>query len=91
MLVGHKENERWLRNALVEQGKGHLIRCTEDVSIILLEAPQPSQSPETTRGLSPVQGPEVCQSEGKLSPGSRPVGKHQAEIGVGRGQGNREN
>lgn len=44
-----------------------LIRCTEDVSIILLEAPQPSQSPETTRGLSPVQGPEVCQSEEALA------------------------
>lgn len=43
-----------------------LIWCTEDVSIVLLEAPQPRQSPQTARGLSPVQGPEVCQSQGQL-------------------------
>lgn len=70
--------------------KGHLIRCTEDVSVILLEAPQPGQSPETARGLGPVQGPEVCQSQRQLSPGSGPVSEHQAEDGVRKGQGHRE-
>lgn len=69
----------------------HLIWCTEDVSIILLEAPQPGQSSQTARSLGPVKGPKVCQSQGQLSPGSGPVGEHQAEIGVGRGQCHREN
>lgn len=91
MLAVHKENERRLRNALVELGKSHLIGCTEDVSVILLEAPQPGQSPQTARGLGPVQGPEVGQSQGQLSRGSGPVGEHQAEVGVGRSQGHREN
>lgn len=81
MLAVHREMD----GALVELGKGHLIGCTEDVSVILLETPQPGQSPQTARGLSPVQGPEVCQSQGQLSPGSGPVGEHQAEVEVGRG------
>lgn len=70
-----------VRNALAGQGKGHLIRCTEDVRVILLEAPQPRQAPQTARGLCPVQGPEVRQSQGQLPPGSGPVGEHQAEGG----------
>lgn len=70
-----------VRNVLVGQGKGHLIRCTEDVCVILLEAPQPRQAPQTARGLRPVQGPEVRQSQGQLPPGSGPVGEHQAEGG----------
>lgn len=82
--------EGGLENALVELGKGHLIQCTEDVSIILLEAPQPGQSSQTTRGLCPVQGPKVCQSQGQLLPGSGPVGKHQTEVGEGESQGHRE-
>lgn len=87
----HRENGRWCRQALVELGKGHLVWCTEDVSVILLEAPQPGQSSQTARNLCPVQGPKVCQSQGQLSPRSGPVGEHQAEVGVGRGQGRREN
>lgn len=57
-------------------GKGHLIWCTEDMGVILLEAPKPGQAPQAARGLSPVQGPEVGQSQGQLSPGSGPVGEH---------------
>lgn len=34
-----------------------------------------------------MQGPEVRQAQGQLSPGSGPVGEHQAEGGVGWGQG----
>ena len=90
MLAVQMENGRRFRNALVELGKGHLIRCTEDVSVILLEAPQPGQSPQTARGLGPVQGPEVRQAQGKLSPGSGPVSEHQAEMGMRKGQGHRE-
>lgn len=69
-------------DALEEPGTGHLIRRTEDVSIILLEAPQPCQAPQAARGLGPVQGPEVRQAQGQLSPGSGPMGEHQAEDGV---------
>lgn len=90
MLAVHTEHRKWLRTALVELGKGHLIWCTEDVSIILLEAPQPGQSPQTTRGLSPVQDPKVCQSQRQLSPGSGPVSEHQAKDGVWEGQGHRK-
>lgn len=89
-LAVHMENEKWFGNTLVELGKGHLIWCTEDVSVVLLEAPQPGQSPQTTRGLSPVQGPEVSQSQGQLSPGSGPVSEHQAKDGVWKDQGHRE-
>lgn len=60
----------------MEMGKGHLIWCTEDMGVILLEAPKPGQAPQAARGLSPVQGPEVGQSQGQLSPGSGPVGEH---------------
>lgn len=67
-------------------GGGHLIRGTEDVGVILLEAPQPRQPPQAAGGLGPVQGPEVRQPQGQLSPGSGPVGEHQAEGGVGRAQ-----
>lgn len=41
MLVAH----RGMEGALVGLGKGHLIGCTEDVSVVLLETPQPGQSP----------------------------------------------
>lgn len=79
-----------VRKCSGELGKGHLIWCTEDVSIVLLEAPQPGQSPYTAGGLGPVEGPEVGQSQRQLSPGSGPMSEHQAEDGVWKGQSHRE-
>lgn len=63
MWAVHREAGRWAE-ALEQLGKRHLIWCTEDVGVILLEAPQPGQSPQTARGLGPVQDPEVRQAQG---------------------------
>ena len=56
----------------------HLVHGAEDVGVILLEATHPGEPRERPRQLVPVQDAEVSHAEGQLSPGARPVIKHQA-------------
>ena len=67
----------------------HLFHGAEDVSVVLLEAPHPGKACEGSGELVPVEHPEVSQPDGKLPPGARPVGEHQAGGAAQREQGGR--
>lgn len=45
-------------------GDAHLLQRAEDVSVVLLEAPDPGQPRQSARGLVAVQHPEISQAQG---------------------------
>lgn len=55
----------------------HLIHGAEDMSIILLEAANAGEASQGSRQLVSVQNTKVCHAKRQLSPGARPVIKHQ--------------
>lgn len=55
----------------------YLVHRAKDVSIILLEATDTGQACESSRELVSVQDAKVGHAKGQLSPGARPVIKHQ--------------
>lgn len=55
----------------------HLVHGAEDMSIILLEAADAGETCQGSRQLVPVQDAKVGHAKGQLSPGARPVIKHQ--------------
>lgn len=58
----------------------HLIHGAEDVSVVLLEAADACQASQSSRQLIPVQDAKVGHAQRQLSPGARPVIKHQAAV-----------
>lgn len=55
----------------------YLVHGAEDVSIILLEATDTGEARQSSWQLIPVQDTKVGHAKGQLSPGARPVIKHQ--------------
>lgn len=60
------------------RGDTHLLQCTEDVCIVLLEAPHTCQAGQGAGGLIAMQHPKVSQAQRQLPPRSWPVGEHEA-------------
>lgn len=56
----------------------HLIHPAEDVSVVLLEAPNSGQTSQRSRQLVSVQDAEISQPQRELPPRARPVAEHQA-------------
>lgn len=55
----------------------HLVHGAEYVSVILLEAPHTRETGQGSWQLVPVKNSKVGHAERQLSPGARPVIKHQ--------------
>lgn len=58
----------------------HLIHGAEDMSVILLEAADTGEASQGSWQLIPMQDAKVRHAEGQLSPGARPVVKHQTVV-----------
>lgn len=56
----------------------YLLRCAENVSIVLAEPSNASKTAERARELVTVQRPKVCPSQRKLPPGANTLLKHEA-------------
>ena len=66
-----------------ETGKGRifltdLVWSAEDMCIILLESPDTGQSSQRARQLITMKNPKVCHPQGKFTPWTRTVIKHNA-------------
>jgi len=60
------------------RGSGtHLVRCTEDVGIVLLEPADSCQTRQSARQLVAMQNTKVGKADWQLSPRPRPMIKHQ--------------
>lgn len=57
----------------------YLLGCAEDVSIVLAEAANSSETAERSRELVAMQRPEVGPSQRKLFPRADALLKHQTE------------
>lgn len=55
----------------------YLLRCAEDVSIILAEPANTSEASQRSGALIAMQRPEVGPSQGKLPPRANPMFKHE--------------
>lgn len=64
----------------------YLVHGAEDVSIILLEATDTGKASQGSWQLIPVQDTKVGHAKGQLSPGTRPVIKHQTGAKQTNGQ-----
>lgn len=61
----------------------YLPHCAEDVSVILLEAPDAGQATQSSWWLIPVKNPEVSKSDWHFPPRSWTMGKHQTRKDTG--------
>lgn len=57
----------------------YLIRCAEDVSVVLAEPSNPSETHERSGELVTVQRPEVGPPQRQLPPGAHTLFKHQTK------------
>ena len=61
----------------------YLPHCAEDVSVILLEAPDAGQATQSSWRLIPVKNPEVSKSDRHFPPRPWTMGKHQTRKDTG--------
>lgn len=57
----------------------YLLRCAEDVSVVLAEPAHAGQPSQRARQLVPVQGPEVGPPQREFPPRAEPLLEHETE------------
>lgn len=57
----------------------YLLRCTEDVSIVLAEPSDTSQTSQCSRELITMERSKVSPSQGKLPPRANTLLKHETK------------
>ena len=78
VVAFYKQLTKKLWFVLRENLISNLVGGAENVGIVLLEPAHPRQTRESSREFITMKNAKVGHSQGKFSPGTRPVVKHHA-------------